>query len=115
GLCASWVRSSWTAKVTADTLIAHWRTYGLPQYAQFDNDTIFCGARQFPDSFGRVIRLCLQLDVIPVFAPPHETGFQAVIESFNGRWQQRSQRHCDLSASHERSWCRRGSATNLSR
>jgi hypothetical protein len=89
GLCASWVRSSWTAKVTAETLIAHWRAHGLPQYAQFDNDTIFCGARQFPDSFGRVIRLCLQLKVIPVFAPPHETGFQAVIESFNGRWQQK--------------------------
>jgi hypothetical protein len=89
GLCASWVRSSWTANVTAETLIAHWRAHGLPQYAQFDNDTIFCGARQFPDSFGRVIRLCLQLKVIPVFAPPHETGFQAVIESFNGRWQQK--------------------------
>ena len=89
GLCASWMRSSWTAKATAETLIAHWRTHGLPEYAQFDNDTIFCGARQFPDSFGRVIRLCLQLEVIPVFAPPHETGFQAVIESFNGRWQQR--------------------------
>ncbi len=89
GLCASWVRSSWTAKATAETLIAHWRAHGLPEYAQFDNDTIFCGARQFPDSFGRVIRLCLQLGVTPIFAPPHETGFQAVIESFNGRWQEK--------------------------
>lgn len=89
GLCGAWVRSAWTAKFTAEALIAHWREHGLPEYAQFDNDTIFCGARQFPDSFGRVIRLCLQLGVIPVFAPPHETGFQAVIESFNGRWQQK--------------------------
>jgi hypothetical protein len=89
GLCGSWVRSCWTAKVTAQTLIAHWRECGLPEYAQFDNDTIFCGARQFRDSFGRVIRLCLQLGVTPVFAPPHETGFQSVIESFNGRWQQK--------------------------
>ena len=89
GLCASWVRSAWTAKATAQSLIAHWRAHGLPEYAQFDNDTIFCGARQFRDSFGRVIRLCLQLGVTPVFAPPHETGFQAVIESFNGRWQEK--------------------------
>jgi len=34
-----------------------------------------------------VIRLCLQLGVTPVFAPPRETGFQAAIESYNGRWQ----------------------------
>jgi hypothetical protein len=36
---------------------------------------------------GRVSRLCLSLDVTPVFAPPNETGFQAAIESLNGRWQ----------------------------
>jgi hypothetical protein len=89
GLCGAWVRPSWTARTTAETLIQHWQEHGLPDYAQFDNDTIFCGARQFRDSFGRVIRLCLQLDVIPVFTPPHETGFQALIENFNGRWQVR--------------------------
>ena len=89
GLCGAWVRPSWTAVFTAQTLIEHWREHGLPDYAQFDNDTIFCGARQFRDSFGRVIRLCLQLGVIPVFTPPHETGFQALIENFNGRWQVR--------------------------
>ena len=31
--------------------------------------------------------MCLQLEIIPVFAPPRETGFQASIESYNGRWQ----------------------------
>jgi hypothetical protein len=36
---------------------------------------------------GRVLRLCLGLGVVPVFAPPRETGFQAAIESLNGRWQ----------------------------
>lgn len=86
-LCGSWVRSSWTAKATVETLIAYWRAQDLPDYAQFDNDTIFQGAHQWPDSFGRVIRLCLQLDLIPVFAPPRETGFQAAIENYNGRWQ----------------------------
>ncbi|MBV8232721.1 MAG: hypothetical protein JO329_22290 [Planctomycetaceae bacterium] len=33
------------------------------------------------------MRLCLSLAIIPVFAPPRETGFQAAIENFNGRWQ----------------------------
>jgi hypothetical protein len=87
GLCSSWIESSWTAKRTVQTLVAHWREHGLPTYAQFDNDTIFQGAHQWPNTFGRVTRLCLQLGVIPVFAPPRETGFQAAIESYNGRWQ----------------------------
>ena len=87
GLCGSWVRSNWTAKATVECLIAHWRDYGFPDYVQFDNGTIFQGAHQWPDSFGRVTRLCLQLGAIPVFAPPRETGFQASIESYNGRWQ----------------------------
>jgi transposase len=87
GQCSTRVDSSWTAKQTVAALIAHWRTEGLPGYAQFDNDTIFQGARRRPDSFGRVTRLCLQLGVVPVFVPPRETGFQAAIESYNGRWQ----------------------------
>jgi hypothetical protein len=61
--------------------------FGLPAYAQFDNDTRFQGAHQWKDSIGRVARLCLSLGVTPVFVPPRETGFQAAIESFNGRWQ----------------------------
>jgi putative transposase len=87
GLCGSWVRSAWSAKTTVAQLIAYWREQGLPAYAQFDNDTIFQGAHQWPDSFGRLSRLCLQLEVIPVFVPPRETGFQAAIENYNGRWQ----------------------------
>lgn len=87
GLAVSWVGSTITAKLTVEKLLEHWREYGLPRYAQFDNDTIFQGAHQWPDSFGRVTRLCLQLGVTPVFAPPRETGFQASIESYNGRWQ----------------------------
>lgn len=87
GLCSSWVESAWTSKRTVQALVAHWREHGLPTYAQFDNDTIFQGAHQWPDTFGRVTRLCLQLGVTPVFAPPRETGFQAAIESYNGRWQ----------------------------
>jgi hypothetical protein len=53
----------------------------------FDNDTIFQGGHHARDSIGRVVRTCLRLRIIPVFAPPRESGFQAAIESFNGRWQ----------------------------
>jgi transposase len=87
GLVSSWPMRLVTAKAAVEALTARWRADGLPGYAQFDNDTIFQGAHQHPDTVGRVTRLCLALGVTPVFAPPRETGFQAAIESYNGRWQ----------------------------
>src|SRR3954447_13941422 len=48
---------------------------------------IFHGTHRYPDALGRGIRLCLRLGVVPVFVPPRETGFQAMIEGYNGWWQ----------------------------
>ena len=87
GLVEAWPRAKITAKAVVRMLTSHWQRFGLPDYAQFDNDTVFQGAHQHPDSLGRVVRLCLSLEVIPVFSPPREMGFQAAIENFNGRWQ----------------------------
>lgn len=87
GLVTSWPEYSVTAVLTASLLVEHWREFGLPGYAQFDNDNIFQGPHQYPDVIGRVMRTCLLLGVVPVFAPPREPGFQAAVESFNGRWQ----------------------------
>jgi hypothetical protein len=87
GVVGSWPNTRLTAIDVVEFVVEHWRKSGVPRYAQFDNDTRFQGAHQFRDSIGRVVRLCLSLDVIPVFAPPRETGFQAAIESYNGRWQ----------------------------
>jgi hypothetical protein len=87
GLVGSWPAGVITAKFAAKCVEQHWRAFGLPRYAQFDNDTVFQGPHQWPDTFGRVTRLCLGLGVVPVFAPPRETGFQAAVENFNGRWQ----------------------------
>jgi hypothetical protein len=87
GLAAAWPVRAVSAKTVVDVLMEHWRLFGLPGYAQFDNDNRFQGPRQHPDTVGRVIRLCLSLGVTPVFAPPNETGFQAAIEAFNARWQ----------------------------
>jgi hypothetical protein len=88
GLVASWPTvAPVTATFTVASLTEHWRAFGLPGYAQFDNDMIFQGTHRYPDALGRIIRLCLSLDVVPVFVPPRETGFQAMIESYNGWWQ----------------------------
>src|SRR5262245_1772221 len=73
GLVASWpVEAPVTTDLTLQALVGHWRSVGLPRYAQFDNDPIFQGTHRFADSLGRVIRLCLSLGVVPVFVPPAE-------------------------------------------
>jgi putative transposase len=88
GLAVSWpVEASVTAKVVVTSLIEHWRAFGLPGYAQFDNDTIFQGPHTHPDVIGRVSRLCLGLGVVPVFVVPREFGFQSMVENYNGTWQ----------------------------
>jgi transposase len=87
GLIGSWPSTIFTAAATLAAMLAHWRDVGLPQYAQFDNDTRFQGPHQHPDVVSRVMRLCLSLGVTPVFAPPREHGFQNPVESLNGRWQ----------------------------
>ena len=90
GLPASWpVASPVTSERTVAALVEHWRAVGLPDYAQFDNDMIFHGTHRYPDALGRVLRLCLSLAVVPVLVPPRETGFQAMLESYNGWWQTR--------------------------
>jgi len=87
--CASWPTLSMRASFVRECLIAHWRAFGLPDYAQFDNGTVFQGPHHHPDSIGSVTRLCLSLQVTPVFAVPREFGIQSSVESYNNRWQQK--------------------------
>lgn len=90
----AWMMGGKNAKRAASCLRKRWRRHGAPGYAQFDNDTVFQGAHQFPHAVGRISRLCLQLNVIPVFVPPLEHGMQNSIESFNALWQAKVwQRH----------------------
>ncbi len=86
GAPGAWPLLQGTTAAVLDSLTAHWRTQGRPGYAQFDNDTRFKGAHQHRDVFGRVVRLCLQLGITPVFVPPREFGLQNPIEHFNGLW-----------------------------
>ncbi len=82
--------SRMTAENTVRKLIEHWTEFGLPNYVQFDKATApknDCPGPRTADSLGKTIRFCLSLDVIPVFVPPRETGFQASIENDNGRWE----------------------------
>ncbi len=106
GLPGSWPQPLVTAKTIIEALVEHWRAFGRPAYAQFDNDPTFRGTPRWPDALGRVVRTCLHLEVTPVFVPPQESGFQAAIENFNGRWQAKVWarfHHVSLAALQERS------------
>lgn len=95
GWCASWPALEMRTTFVRECLLSHWRAFGLPDYAQFDNGNVFQGPHHHPDSIGRVTRLCLSLAVTPVFAVPREFGIQSAIESYNNRWQQKVwQRFC---------------------
>lgn len=89
GLPGAWTGGSMASGATRAALVEHWTDFGLPGFAQFDNDTRFLGTHGQPDVLGPVPRLCLALGVTPVFAPIREMGFQGAIEAFNGRWQAR--------------------------
>ena len=89
GLCASWPSQLMRASFVRECLLWHWRSFGLPDYAQFDNGNVFQGPHQYPDTIGSITRLCLSLQVTPVFAVPREFGIQSAIESYNNRWQQK--------------------------
>lgn len=86
-LADAWPMARMSAGSAVPCLIERWQREGLPTYAQFDNGTVFQGAHQFANTVGRISRLCLQLNVIPVFVPPLEHGMQNIIESFNALWQ----------------------------
>ncbi len=89
GLVDSFVAQSIGTRQVLEGLLWRWQQQGLPGYVQFDNDTRFLGPSNRPDILGWVPRVCLSLGVVPVFAPPRETGFQAAIESYNNLWQQK--------------------------
>jgi hypothetical protein len=81
--------AAWRVETITPVLAAHWRQWGEPGFLQTDNDTRFAGSTRAVRRLGRFVRFCLAAGVVPVFAPPRETGFQAAIESFNGLWQQK--------------------------
>lgn len=87
GLVGAYPHTQMRAHIAREMLAQHWQDVGVPGYVQFDNDTVFQGPHQHADAIGSVTRMCLSLDVTPVFVPPRETGFQAAIEGFNGQWQ----------------------------
>jgi len=67
-----------------DFLVAVWQEIGLPEFLQMDNGLEFRGSNAYPRSLSRLVRVCLDAHVHPVFIPPREPWRNGVIENLNG-------------------------------
>jgi len=82
--CAVTVLDSREAQGIVDFLVANWHWLGLPDYLQLDNALEFRGSNRYPRSFGKVVRVAIDLGIEPVFNPPSEPWRNGGIEWFNG-------------------------------
>jgi putative transposase len=82
--CAIQLLDQREAQGIVDFLVASWRWMGLPDYLQLDNALEFRGSNRYPRSFGKVVRVALDLGVEPVFNPPNEPWRNGGVERFNG-------------------------------
>jgi hypothetical protein len=70
-------------------LIRCWKTMGMPDFLQVDNQLCFRGSNRHPRSFGIVLRLCLLLGIEVVFIPIGEPWRNGTVESFNDTYNRR--------------------------
>ncbi|MBN2258843.1 MAG: DDE-type integrase/transposase/recombinase [Anaerolineaceae bacterium] len=70
-----------------DFLVRTWQQLGLPEQVQFDNAREFCGFGHAARFLSRVIRLCLRLEIEPVFIPKAKPQHNGSVENFNGWFQ----------------------------
>ncbi len=82
--CALDVLPSRQAQGIVDFLVKNWPWFGLPAYLQMDNALEFRGSNRYPRSFGRLVRVAIDLAVEPVFNPAHEPWRNGGVERHNG-------------------------------
>jgi len=79
-----------TTDKSSQTTIAHslttWKTLGIPDFLQLDNDAAFCGGYKAPRIFGQFVRLSLYFGIELIFLPIAEPECNGEIEEFNGLW-----------------------------
>jgi transposase len=67
-----------------DFLVSAWQTMGCPKRLKMDNCLDFRGSNRHPRSLSRLMRVCLDLGVQPVFIPLREPWRNGVVENLNG-------------------------------
>ena len=73
----------------AKGLLRGWKSMGLPDFLQVDNELSFRGSHRYPRSFGLVLRLCLSFWIEVVSIPIGEPWRNGTVESFNATYNRR--------------------------
>jgi hypothetical protein len=76
-----------TAAAACDHLLQNWQQLGVPDVAQFDNESAFSGGNH-PWGLGKVVRLCLYMGIDVLFIPLGEADYNSPVETFNHLWAQ---------------------------
>lgn len=81
-----------SANKASATVRAHalstWKTLGIPDFLQLDNDGVFNGGYKVRRVIGQFVRLCLAVGVELIFLPFGEAERNGDIEGFNHLWNQ---------------------------
>lgn len=77
-----------TAVAACHHLLQTWQQLGVPDVAQFDNESAFSGGNH-PWVLGQVVRLCLYMGIDVLFIPLGEADYNSPVETFNHLWAQR--------------------------
>jgi len=67
-----------------DFLVSAWQTMGCPKLLKMDNCLDFRGSNLYPRSPSKLMRVCLDLGIQPVFIPLREPWRTGVVENLNG-------------------------------
>jgi hypothetical protein len=74
-----------TAADARQHLLNAWKTLGIPNFAQFDNESAFSGGR-YARKISQVVRLCLYFGIAVLFTPFEEADYNWPVEIFNELW-----------------------------
>lgn len=83
---AQTIASDKTTATVGQHALETWKTLGIPDFLQLDNDSAFNGGNKVPRVFGQFVRLALYLGIELIFVPPGEPKCNGIIEQFNGLW-----------------------------
>jgi putative transposase len=67
-----------------DFLVSAWQRMGCPKYLKMDNCLDFRGSNLYPRSPSKLVQVCLDLGVQPIFIPLREPWRNGVVENLNG-------------------------------
>jgi hypothetical protein len=73
------------ATAAREHLLKTWQELGVPDVAQFDNESAFSGGRQ-PHRLSPIVRLCLYVGSEVLFTPEYEADYNWEVETFNNFW-----------------------------